>query len=236
MDKLPMSLCMFVYNEEANLRDAIESVYPIVSEVVIVDGMSTDKTVEIAKKYTDRIYQVPFPDSFGMLRTITAHLAGNHWILMLDADERVLSSDWEKFLPLISQEFGTEESGGELGENTGEPIIDSWALPRKRWSDVWMTRQVDVESYPDWQVRLFRNHVMRRKIKFVRRVHERVEGCVRTERSIEGPVIHHMQGVNKTTEDLSRRQKMYERLYALDIADGVEHSEPPVIEQDKVIK
>ncbi len=233
MDKLPITLAMFVRNEERNLRDAIESVYPIVSEVVVVDGMSTDKTAEIAKKYTDRVYKVPFPDSFGELRTLTAHLASNHWVLMLDADERILSSDWDKFLPLISQEFGTEDSKGELGETTGEPIIDSWAFPRKRWADVWLTKQVDVESYPDWQVRLFRNHILRPKIRFERRVHERIKGCVRTEKT-ELITIQHVQNWTKTKEDLLRRQELYTKLQNLDVAEGIEHDVPAVIEMDKV--
>ncbi len=231
MDKLPISLCMFVRNEAKNLRDAIESVYPIMREVVIVDGMSEDGTVDIARKYTDRVYQIPFPGSFGMLRTITAHLASSHWILLLDADERILSSDWDSLVPLIDQPLGSVEKPDK--DDEGNTIIDSWALPRKRWSDSWMTRQVDVENYPDWQVRLFRNHIYCHKIKFVRRVHETVWGAIRTEQT-EAVTIHHFQNQNKSPEQLRERAKLYKHLYELDLADGVEHSEPPVVAEDDV--
>lgn len=233
MNKLPLSLAMFVRNEERNLRDAIESVCPIVSEIVVVDGLSEDRTVEIARKYTDRVYRVPFPGSFGWLRTLTAHLANQPWIIMIDSDERVDSNDWPIFEYLINQPLGVQGNNLELDEE-GNVAIDSWALPRKRWLDPWRTKQVDVASYPDWQVRLFRNYFDRPKIKFVRRVHETIDGCRRTEHSEVGPVLHHIQNFNKDKEYLARREEMYTKLYNLDIAEGIFHSEPPVLEEDKV--
>lgn len=232
MDKLPISLCTFVKNEEGNLRDCLESVRPIVSEIVVVDTGSTDGTVELAKKYTDRVYQVQFSD-FGSIRTLTAHLATQPWVLMLDADERLAFQDWPLLAELIDQPVGVKGDDMELTED-GQVIIDSWALPRKRWADPWMRKQVDVEAYPDWQVRLFRNHTNRPKIKFVRRVHERVSGCIRTEQSIDGPVIHHFQNVQKDQERLAERQSQYTVLQAADIAEGVAHEVPAVIDRDKV--
>jgi hypothetical protein len=97
-----------------------------------------------------------------------------------------------------------------------------------------MRKQVDVEAYPDWQVRLFRNHFYRRKITFRRRVHETVDGCVKTVQCPDGPVIHHFQNADKDEAALAARQELYTRLHALDVAEGIEHSEPPVVELDKV--
>lgn len=228
---LPISFCTFVKNEESNIIGCIESVRPIVSEIVIVDTGSTDNTLEIAKRYTDRVYQIPFTD-FGTIRTITAHLASQPWVLLLDADER-LEPNWDLLAKLIDQPEGVPQYGYER-DSSGVPIIDSWALPRKRWADKWMTEQVDVESYPDWQVRLIRNHSIRRKIRYVRRVHETVDRCIRTEHSEEGPVINHVQNLHKDRDALLNRQRLYTTLYNEDIADGVVHHEPPVIEEDKV--
>jgi glycosyltransferase involved in cell wall biosynthesis len=221
---------MFVKNEENNLRQAIESVRPVVAEIVIVDTGSTDKTVTLARDYTDRVYQVGFSD-FGSIRTLTAHLAMMPWVFMLDADERIDPKDWNKFQHLINNPPGVQGNDMELGPD-GKPIIDSWALPRKRWADPWRTKQVDTESYPDLQVRLFRNHLSRPKIRFVRRVHERVEGCVQTVEALGGPTIHHHQNDNKSEEDLKKRAAMYKRFYELDVAEGIHHEEPPVIEED----
>jgi len=230
MEKLPISLCIFVKNEEDNLRDCIESVLPVVSEVIIVDTGSTDKTVEIAKKYTERVYEVGFTD-FGNIRTVTAHLANHAWVLMIDADERLDSAEWPKLAVLIDQPLGVAGDDMEL-DDEGNVIIDSWALPRKRWEDKWRTKQVDVESYPDWQVRLFRNHHNRKKIRYRRRIHETVVGCVRTELAAGGPTIHHFQNVHKDDASLKKRASLYKRLHAADVGEGVEHTEPPVIDKD----
>jgi glycosyltransferase involved in cell wall biosynthesis len=228
--KLPITLCTFVKNEEESIRGCIESVLPIVAEIVVLDTGSTDSTVHIAREYTGNVYSAPFSD-FGSIRTLCAHLANQPWILMLDADER-LEPDWAKLEELISQPVGVNPPY-ELDGN-GQVVIDSWALPRKRWKDSWMAEQEDVASYPDWQVRLFRNHNNRKRIKYVRRVHETVSGCIRTEHSIDGPIIHHFQNINKSDADLKRRQALYEGFYSKDIEDGVPHERPAVIEEDKV--
>lgn len=230
--KLPISLCTFVFNEEANIRDCIESVRPIVAEIVIVDtGPSTDRTVEICREFTDRIYTVGFSD-FGSIRTLTAHLALYPWVLMLDADERIDSADWPKLAELIDQPLGSGGDNKEL-DGEGNVVIDSWALPRKRWADPWMNKQVELEAYPDWQSRLFRNYVDRPRIRYERRVHERIVGCIRTEKAVDGPTIHHFQNVHKSNEDLKRRRLQYECLRAQDVEEGVKHVRPAVVEMDR---
>ncbi len=223
---------MFVKNEESNLRDCIESVRPIVAEIVIVDTGSTDGTVALAKTLTSRVYEVPFTD-FGSIRTLTAHLADYPWVLMLDGDERVDPAEWGKIAELVDVPPPVPGDKGELDKD-GEVITDSYAWPRKRWADAWMRKQVDSESYPDWQVRLFRNHHFRDKITFRRRVHETVSGCVKTVECPDGPIVHHFQNVEKDETALLERQTLYTKLQALDIRDGVEHTQPPVVEMDKV--
>lgn len=231
IQQLPISLCMFVKNEENNLRDAVESARPVVSEIIIVDTGSTDGTVALAKKITDRVYEVPFTD-FGSIRTLTAHLASCPWVLMLDGDERLDPAEWDKLAKLVSGPYGTVESDGEKDEE-GNVVIDSWLFPRKRWADKWMRKQVEVEAYPDWQVRLFFNHVHRKKITFRRRVHETINGAVRSAECPDGPTIHHFQNVEKDELSLAAREVLYTKLHAMDIIDGVEHSEPAVVEMDK---
>lgn len=229
-EQLPVSLCLFVKDEEKDIRDCLESVLPLVSEIVVVDTGSRDGTIQICRKYTDRVYQIGFSD-FGSIRTVTAHLAQYPWVLMLDADETILAEDWGKFPALIDQPEGVSGDDMEFGPD-GEVVIDSWAFPRKRWADRWMTRQEEPEAYPDWQVRLFRNHQSRQKIRFIRRIHETISGCIRTEFCPDGPTIHHFQNVNTTPEQRMARCALYRKLYALDVAEGIEHLEPPVSEID----
>ena len=74
-------------NEEKNIRDCLESV-KWADEIFFVDSFSTDKTIEIAKKYTDRIVQREYKSSADQLNWAIPQ-ASHKWILFLEADERV---------------------------------------------------------------------------------------------------------------------------------------------------
>src|SRR3990172_3323980 len=82
-----LSVTLITYNEEANIQDALESVR-WADEMVVLDSFSTDRTVEICKKYTDKIISHEFV-GYGKLRNIVIDHASYDWILSLDADERV---------------------------------------------------------------------------------------------------------------------------------------------------
>ncbi|WP_010631893.1 CDP-glycerol glycerophosphotransferase family protein [Sporolactobacillus vineae] len=84
-----ISLCMIVKNEESVLQRCLESVKDGVDEIVIVDTGSTDKTKEIAKQYTDKVYDYKWNDSFSEARNFAQSKATSEWILALDADEFV---------------------------------------------------------------------------------------------------------------------------------------------------
>ena len=66
-----ISLCMIVKNEEYVLERCLESVRSLADEIIIVDTGSTDRTREIAKKYTDRIYEIPWKDDFAWARNFS---------------------------------------------------------------------------------------------------------------------------------------------------------------------
>lgn len=87
MAKLTVALA--TYNEEKNLRACLESVKELADEIVIVDGTSIDKTVEIAKKFNARITITDNPLIFHINKQKALDMARNEWILQLDADERV---------------------------------------------------------------------------------------------------------------------------------------------------
>lgn len=85
--KIPISIVIIAKNEQVNLPDCLESV-KWAAEIVIVDGFSTDRTVEIARNYTNKIFQREM-DIEGRHRNFAYSLATQEWILSLDADERV---------------------------------------------------------------------------------------------------------------------------------------------------
>jgi (heptosyl)LPS beta-1,4-glucosyltransferase len=97
-----LSVVLAVYNEEKNLEVCLSSVKDITDDIVIVDGSSTDKTVEIAKKYTDRITVTDNPPIFHINKQKAIDQAKHTWILQLDADERV-SPDLAKEITNITQ-------------------------------------------------------------------------------------------------------------------------------------
>jgi tetratricopeptide (TPR) repeat protein len=84
-----ISLCMMVKNEEEMLPRCLESAKAWVDEIIIVDTGSTDRTVEIARRYTEKIYFHSWFDDFSGMRNITLSYATGDWILVLDADEEV---------------------------------------------------------------------------------------------------------------------------------------------------
>ncbi|CEN26695.1 glycosyltransferase [Paraclostridium sordellii] len=92
-----LSIVMMVKNEERYLDKTLESLKPLMreidSELIILDTGSEDSTVEIAKKYTDKIFFANWNNDFGQMRNISISHASGEWILILDADEQLTNYD-----------------------------------------------------------------------------------------------------------------------------------------------
>ena len=65
---ITISLCMIVKNEEKVLARCLDSIADLMDEIIIVDTGSSDNTKEIAKKYTDKIYDFAWIDDFSAAR------------------------------------------------------------------------------------------------------------------------------------------------------------------------
>ncbi len=135
-DKIPLSVVIITKNEQANIRDCLESV-SWADEIVVVDDYSTDRTMEIAQSYTDRIFQRKM-DIEGRHRNWAYSQARNGWVLSLDADERV-----------------TPELQVELVETINNPgKFKGFTIPRKNYiGDYWVKYG---GWYPSAQFKLFR--------------------------------------------------------------------------------
>lgn len=86
-EKSPLSVVVLTKNEQSCISECLESV-KWADEIIIVDDLSTDKTVEIARKYTDKIFSKRM-DIEGSHRNWAYSQANNLWVLSLDADEKV---------------------------------------------------------------------------------------------------------------------------------------------------
>jgi glycosyltransferase involved in cell wall biosynthesis len=81
-----ISAVVMIYNEEAQIRQCLETI-KWVDEIVICDSFSTDRTIEICREYTDKIYQRKF-DNFANQKKWLLDKPAHEWVLFVEADER----------------------------------------------------------------------------------------------------------------------------------------------------
>ena len=95
-----ISLCMIVKNEGDVLARCLDSARDIADEIVIVDTGSTDATKDIARRYTDKVFDFPWIDDFAAARNASFDHATMEYCLWLDADDVIEDADRERFLDL----------------------------------------------------------------------------------------------------------------------------------------
>ena len=113
MNKPKLSICLIVKNEEANLQRCLDSFLPIImmkddktlenlTELIIVDTGSTDRTVNVARKFTDKVYEKEFiPWNFSEARNYGIRKATGDKILIVDADEELRQNSLYKLEDII---------------------------------------------------------------------------------------------------------------------------------------
>lgn len=99
MEKL--SVAIITKNEERNIGRCLESL-KWADEIVVLDGYSTDKTVEICRKYTDKIYQKEF-ETFPREREYILKRTSYKWVLSVDSDMYFPSEICEEIKDMLKQ-------------------------------------------------------------------------------------------------------------------------------------
>ena len=105
---MKLTVALATYNEESNLRDCLESVENIADEIIIVDGGSQDKTVEIDKDFKEKVIKKNNPPIFHINKQKALDKASYDWILQLDADERVtrkLAAEIKKIIEMNNDQI-----------------------------------------------------------------------------------------------------------------------------------
>lgn len=101
MDTRPrLSVYLIAFNEADKIEAALRSV-TWADEIVVADSNSTDATAEIARRYTERVIQLPF-EGFGKLRNDVIEQLTGEWIFSLDADERCTAAAAEEIRRVIA--------------------------------------------------------------------------------------------------------------------------------------
>jgi glycosyltransferase involved in cell wall biosynthesis len=185
-----LSVAIITYNEEDNIRDALESV-KWADEIVVVDSFSKDRTVEICREYTDKVFSMEW-SGFSHQKNKAISLTTMPWILVLDADERVTGPLRDEITTLLRD----------------EPTMAGYYIPRKNFfSNRWIRHG---GWWPDYTLRLFRRNKGRIE---EREVHEaiRVDGEVGY---LKSPLEHYTY---RDVSDFLKRMELYSGLAAKEL-------------------
>lgn len=138
-----LSAAMIVKNEEHNIRRCLESLKGVCDEIIVVDTGSTDRTPEIVKEYTDKLYFHEWQGSFSEARNNSLKYPTGDWVLIIDADEE-LSEDTR---------LNLKKSLAVLPKN-----VKTVLLPTKSYMDV-NFKKYEIATMP----RVFRNGTIQYK-------------------------------------------------------------------------
>ncbi len=132
-----ISACVITFNEELNIRRCLESI-AWCDEIVVVDSFSTDRTVEICREFTDKVYQHEWLGYIGQ-RNLIREKASHPWVFHLDADEELSPA----LIADIREAF-----------RNPNPEIAGYEFPRLVY---YLGRWIRYgDWYPDIKLRLFR--------------------------------------------------------------------------------
>ena len=137
MPKIKLSVCVLALNEEKNLKACLESVRPLASEILVgIDDKTTDKSLEVAKKYTEKVYKLKHVKLFHVNKQKVVDKASQPWVLWLDADEVV-----------------DKDLGVEIKKVIKNKEFNGYYIPRKNYIfNKWIQH---TGWYPDYQLRLW---------------------------------------------------------------------------------
>ncbi len=132
-----ISAVLITYNEADKIQRALASLQAVSDEIVVVDSHSTDATVELCSRYTERVLKKSW-QGYRDQKQFATDQASHEWVLSLDADEALS--------PQLSEEI--------LQWKEQDNYFEGYYFPRKTF---FMGRWIEHTTwYPDRQLRLFR--------------------------------------------------------------------------------
>ena len=164
-----ISVVVSAFNEEKMIEDCLKSAKNLADEIIFIDNSSSDKTVQIAKKYTDKIFVQPNnPIMLNTNKNFGFNKASGQWIISLDADERI-TKDLEKEIQMVI--LNQRYAGYEIPRKN--IIFGKWIK-----HSIW---------WPDYNLRLFRKGKGNFPLKHV---HEKLEVKGNISR-LKNPILHY---------------------------------------------
>lgn len=167
-----ISVVLATHNEEKNLPMCLDAVKDFADEIIIADGESTDKTVEIAKQYGARIIATTNKPNFHINKQMAMDKAKGELVLQLDADE-IVDEELKKFITELHSKIlkQVQDDGGKIEGDVSNLVLPAaWWVKRKNYFlGRFLTKG---GQYPDPVIRLYRNGHARLPQKDV---HEQME-------------------------------------------------------------
>ena len=139
-----ISAVVLIYNEERQIRDCLETI-KWVDEIVICDSFSTDRTIEICREYTNKIYQRKF-DNFGNQKNWTLDKPSYGYVFYVEADERIT--------PQLRNEIRQALAKNESDDGYWVPM-KTYCFNRELTGDLWRDRRIKLykKGRARWQDR-----------------------------------------------------------------------------------
>lgn len=141
-----LSVALATFNEERVLADCLKSIKGLADEIVVVDGSSRDKTVEIAKSFGAKVIVTDNKPIFHINKQMAIDACKGDWILQLDADE-VVTPELAKEIEQIVRDSYNQSP-------TADNQVTAYFIKRKKmFLGRWIKKG---GQYPDPVIRLFK--------------------------------------------------------------------------------
>ncbi len=204
MERANLSLCMITKNEQDTIADAIGSVRGVVSQIIVADTGSTDKTVDIARTLGAQVFSHEWRDDFSSARNFSIAQATSDWIMFIDADEVISPVDTAK-IPHLCENYNLTGYIFSQRNYTDDHKRQNFVYCENRYP----TYEKAVGYVPVNRIALFRNFI---GIRFDGIVHETVSDSIKKINGVVGQtdiVIHHYGHIQpKRAEKISYYLKL----------------------------
>ncbi len=193
------SVVLATHNEEKNLAKCLESIQSLADEIIVVDGESTDHTLEIAKSFGAQIFSTTNKKNFHINKQMAMDKAKGDLILQLDADELV-DSELKNFIQKLL---------GSLEKNEQLDAVAWWIKRKNFFCNRWLSKG---GQYPDPVIRLY---LKNKAYLPAKDVHEQMQVNGQTA-TAEGHLLHYS---NPSFNDYWRKFQTYTSFKAQQLKD-----------------
>jgi len=169
-----ITAAVITYNEESRIERCLKSL-TWADEIIVVDSFSTDRTLEICGRFTQKVFQHPWPKDYSVQRSRAHQYASNDWILFIDADEVVTRDLRDEIVSLFD----------------ATPEADAYGIPRREY---FAGKWIEAGGwYPQYKTILYRKSLG----EWMNPIHEKVVtrgkmGCLKS------PILHDGYGTFET--------------------------------------